>query len=183
LCHDGGMSDSHARVLSESDWQVCRDLRLEALHESPDSFVASYDEESKYDEQTWRARMRGARWLVAERDGKRVGVVGLGLHDQDPEAGEIFGLWVEPQARGNRVAWGLVRDAAEQAFAEGRRRLYFWVGSDNGPAVAFASTFGFRPTSERRLALDANEVDGADEVAMVLPLAPDPSSVTNPLLP
>ena len=183
VCHDGGVSETHTRVLNESDWQVCRDLRLEALRESPESFVASYDEESTYDEQSWRERIRGARWLMAERDGKRVGVVGLGLHEQEPEAAEIFGLWVDPRARGSRVAWGLVRDAAKQAFADGRRRLFFWVGSDNGPAVAFASAFGFRPTSERRRASDAPEGDTADEVAMVLSLAPDPSSVTNPALP
>ena len=36
------------------------------------------------------------------------------------------------------------------------------------------------PTSERRQARAANEVDGAEEAAMVLPLAADPSSVMNP---
>jgi ribosomal protein S18 acetylase RimI-like enzyme len=183
MCHHGGMSDTRTRLLSEADWQVYRDLRLEALRESPDSFVDSYDEEAQYDEQSWRQRLRRARWLLAERDGNAVGVAGLGAHDQDPETGEIFGLWVAPQSRGCRVAWSLVRAAAEQAMADGRRRLYFWVGSDNGPAVAFASTFGFRPTSERRLARAAHEADSAPEVAMVLSLAPDPSSVTNPQLP
>ncbi len=120
---------------------------------------------------------------MAEREGTTAGLVGLGIHDKDPQDGEIFGLWVPPQARRSRVGWGLVRAAAEEAVAEGRRRLYFWVGSDNGPAVAFASAFGFRPTSERRLARAANEGNGAGEVAMVLPLAPDPTSVVNPQLP
>ena len=183
LCHHGGMSDSSARLLSEAEWRACRDLRLEALRESPESFVASYDEEFQYDEDSWRERMRHARWLIAERDGKAVGIVGLGGNDQDPQAGEIFGLWVPLQARRSRVGWDLVRASAEQAAADGSRQLYFWVGSNNGPAVAFASAFGFRPTSKRRLAGAANAVDGAEEVAMVLPLAPDPTSVVNPQLP
>ncbi|HWM74940.1 MAG TPA: GNAT family N-acetyltransferase [Nocardioides sp.] len=177
------MSDSGARVLSEADWQAYRDLRLEALRESPDSFAASYDEESQHDEQFWRERMRGARRLMAERNGEAVGLVGLGIHDQDPEIGEILGLWVAPEARRSRVAWDLLWAVAKQAYADGRRQLYFWVGSDNGPAVAFASTFGFRPTSERRLVPAASEVDGSDEVAMVLPLSADPTSVFNPRLP
>jgi ribosomal protein S18 acetylase RimI-like enzyme len=177
------MTDGRARVLSESEWPVCRDLRLEALRDAPDSFVASYDEELQYDEELWRERMRQERWLIAERDGKTVGVVGLGIYNQDPHDGEIFGLWVPPQARRSRVGWGLVRDAAEQAVADGRRRLFFWVGSDNGPAVAFASAFGFRPTSERRLAEASNDGDDAAEVAMVLSLEPDPTSVVNPRLP
>lgn len=176
------MSDSRTRALSEDDWQVFRDLRLEALRESPGSFVASHDEESQYDEQAWRERIRNARWFVAERHGEAVGIAGLEVFERDDEAGEVFGLWVAPQERGSRVAWKLVQAAADQAAADERKRLYFWVGSDTGPAVAFASAFGFRPTSERRLAGAGEEDDGAEEVAMVLSLGPDPGSVANPWL-
>ena len=79
------MTDGRSRVLSESEWQACRDLRLEALREAPDSFVASYDEELQYDEELWRERMRQERWLIAERDGKTVGVVGLGAMTRTPK--------------------------------------------------------------------------------------------------
>ena len=180
MCHDVDM-DIRAQTLTEADWQVCRDLRLEALRESPDNFAASLEEEARNDEKVWRERMRRARWLTAERDG-RVGLVGLDNHSQEPEAAEVFGLWVAPQARRNRVAWGLVRAAAEQATADGHTRLYFWVGSENGPAVAFASAFGFRPTSLRRPA-GGNEGSSVEEVAMVLSLGPDPTSAVNPHLP
>lgn len=177
------MSDGGARMLTEADWQIYRDLRLEALRESPNSFVASYEEESQRDEQFWRDQMRRAGPLMAERDGEAVGVVSVGIHDRDPEVAEIHGLWVAPGARGERVAWSLVRAVAEQASAAGRRLLYFWVDSDNGPAVAFASSFGFRPTSERRFARVGDALEGVEEVALVLPLSPDPSSAPNPLLP
>lgn len=178
------MSDSRARVLTEADWQLVRDLRLEALRESPDSFVASHDDESQRDEEFWRERTRRATWIVAERDGKARGIVGLGPHSEDPddsENAEIFGLWVSPQTRRNRVGQDLVRAGVEQAVADDRRRLYFWVGSDNGPAVAFASANGFRPTSERRPTTAADHVDGG-EVAMVMSLDADPTSVVNPQL-
>ncbi len=177
------VSDGRVRVLDEADWPVCRDLRLEALRQSPESFVANYDDEKQYDENAWRERLRQGRWLVSELDGKTVGLVGLVLHDEDPELGEIYGLWVAPEARGNRVARGLVQAAADQARADERRRLYFWVGSDNGPAVAFASAFGFRPTSERRIVRTDGEGEGVPEVAMVLSLASDPVSVANPYIP
>ncbi len=174
------MTDSRTRPLSETDWQIFRDLRLEALRESPDSFVASHDEESQYDEQTWRERIRNARWFVAERQGEPVGIAGLEAFEQDDEASEVFGLWVVPQERGSRVAWKLVQAAAEQAAADERKRLYFWVGSDNGAAVAFASAFGFRPTSERRTVGVDDRGEDEQEAAMVLSLGPDPSSVANP---
>jgi ribosomal protein S18 acetylase RimI-like enzyme len=177
------VSDSRVRVLDEADWPLCRDLRLQALRQSPESFVANYEDEQQYDENAWRERMRVVRWLVSELDGKTAGLVGLVLHDEDPERGEIYGLWVAPEARGKRVARGLVQGAAEQARADARRRLYFWVGSDNGPAVAFASAFGFRPTSERRSVRTDDEGEGVPEIAMVLPLSPDPVSVANPYIP
>ena len=46
----------------------------------------------------------------------------------------------------------------------------YWVGTDNGRAVAFASGMGFRPTDFRRPMRVASEVDGDEEVAMILAL-------------
>lgn len=114
------MADINVRVLGEEDWQIYRDLRLEALRESPDAFVAGNEGESSSDaEQLWRAKVREGRRLV----------------------------------------------------------------SDNGPAVAFASTIGFLPTSERRPTTDPDDAEDVAEVAMVLALAADPRSVKNPQLP
>lgn len=177
------MVDINVRVLGEADWQVYRDLRLEALRESPDAFVSSYDEESRYDDDHWQEQLRGNRLLIAERNGTPVGVMGLGVNAEDDEVGEVLGLWVDPQARRDRVAAGLVGAAVEQAVDQGRKRLYFWVGSDNGAAVAFASTIGFRPTSERRPAGAGDEAGADDEVAMMLALSADPGSVANPRIP
>jgi len=66
-----------------------------------------------------------------------------------------------------------VSTAARQAAEDGCRVLYFWAGSDNATAVGFASSFGFRPTAQRRpvrVAEGAAEKD-ADEVAMMLSLS------------
>ncbi len=175
------MAEISVRVLGEEDWQVYRDLRLSALKESPGAFVAGYDEESAYDEQLWRDRMVRAHRLAAESDGGPVGTVCLGVHEDEPDAGEVFGLWVAPEARGTGVAWKLVRAGAARAAEDGRKRLYFWVGTEDGRAVAFASSFGFRPTADRRQTRVASEMDGDTEIAMVLPMSGYPQSSENPL--
>ncbi|MGH8827862.1 MAG: GNAT family N-acetyltransferase [Jiangellaceae bacterium] len=177
------MAEINTRALDEDDWQIYRRLRLEGLRESPDAFVATYSEEELYDEPYWRDHMRRAHRLVAERDGEPVGIVSIGGHDDDPKTGEVFGLWVTPSTRNSRVAWQLVTAAAKQAPRDGFDKLYFWVGTENGPAVAFASSFGFRPTYKRRPARATDEVNGNVEAAMVLSLSADPTSVKNPLLP
>lgn len=179
MCKTTTMSDITVRDLTESDWPTYRELRLAALQDSPAAFLGSYDVESHKEEEFWRDRIRTAHRFVAERDSKPVGVVGLGAHGDDAKDGEVFDLWVAPEARALHVAIALVTAAATQSAKEGRTRLFFWAFSDSAPAIAFASNFGFRPTSLRR---PTNE-NGEDEVAMVLSLSADPHSVINPWIP
>lgn len=172
------MDDITVHTLREEDWAKYREVRLSALEESPDAFVASLEEESAFDEQVWRERMRRAQRLVAARGDTVLGVVSVG----EGEAGagrlaELFGLWVSPDARGTGVAWRLVQAGADHARGQGRTHLSYWVGTDNGRAVAFASSFGFRPTDRRRPMRVTSEADGEEEMAMVLPLGADPGSV------
>ncbi len=173
------MSEILVRPLGEDDWQDYRSVRLAALTESPEAFVATAAQEEAFDEEVWRERMRRSERLVAEREGVAVGVVSIGrtsAGDQSEDAanaGELFGLWVRPEARGSGIATRLVKDGAARAREHGRSHLVYWVGSDNGRAVAFASGMGFRPTDFRRPMGVVSEEDGDEEVAMVLPLADD----------
>jgi ribosomal protein S18 acetylase RimI-like enzyme len=168
------MSDITVRPLGEDDWEDYRSVRLAALRESPEAFVASVDEEESYDEDFWRERMQRSARLVAERDGLAVGVVSVGTaKESDGSAGELFGLWVRPEARGSGVATHLVKDGASLAAERGHSHLVYWVGTENGRAVAFASGMGFRPTDYRRPMGVVSEEDGEEEIAMVLPLGVD----------
>ena len=165
------MSEIKVRALGEDDWQVYRNIRLAALQESPEAFVATRAQEEGLDEQVWRERVRRSRRLVAESGGSPLGVVSLGqAKEPDAGTGELFGLWVAPRARGTGVAWKLVEAGADQARKDGRSHLSYWVGTDNGRAVAFASSFGFRPGGTRRPMRVTSEADGPEEMVMVLPL-------------
>ena len=165
------MSEVSVRALGGEDWQVYRDVRLAALREAPGAFASSLDQESQFDEAFWRKRMaRSARLLAtadALDDGSAAGIVSVGDSDEQDVA-ELFGLWVTPQLRGAGVAWKLVEAATEHAKGDGRRVLQAWVSTDNGRAVAFFSSYGFRPTDQRR-----THDGGAEEIAMVYPLGDD----------
>ena len=171
------MSEITVRALGEDDWQIYRDIRLAALTEAPEAFVATRAAEEALDEHRWRERVRRSRRLVAERDGSPLGVVSVGKAEEPPGTAELFGLWVAPEARGTGVAWKLVEAGADQALRDGCSHLSYWVGTDNGRAVAFASSFGFRPGAIRRPMRVTNGADGAEEMVMVLPLGVDPGSV------
>ena len=175
------MTDVTVRTLGEDDWSAFKAIRLAALVDSPDAFAASMDDEQAYDEEFWRLRLRRSVRLLAESDGSdgsdgepsRLGVVSLGQgKDEDGRVAEIFGLWVAPVARGTGVATKLVEASAERARQDGRSHVSYWVGTDNGRAVAFASGIGFRPTDFRRPMRVASD-DSEEEIAMVLPLGDD----------
>ncbi|MDQ6715985.1 MAG: GNAT family N-acetyltransferase [Actinomycetota bacterium] len=168
------MSEIVVRPLGETDWQDFKAIRLAALADSPDAFVASAAEEGEFTEEFWRERMRRSTRLVAERDGEPVGVLAVG-RGKGPSGtvAEIFGLWVHPDARGTGVATKLVEAGAAQARSEGHSHVAYWVGTENGRAVAFASGIGFRPTDFRRPMRVVNDDDGEEEIAMVLPLGED----------
>jgi GNAT superfamily N-acetyltransferase len=167
------MSEISVRELTEDEWETYREVRLAALEDSPEAFVASLSEEQAYDEAFWRTRMRRSRRLLAEVDGRAVGVASVGEAGSDnPTVAELFGLWVAPEFRGAGVATQLVQAGADTARRQGRTHIAYWVGTDNGPAVAFASGSGFRPTDSRRPMRLASGA-GDEEIAMVLALGQD----------
>lgn len=170
------MTEIHVRVLGQDDWQTYKDVRLRALRESPEAFVASVEEESEFSDDLWQDRMERSRRLLAEDGSGPVGVASLGTATRTKidGAGELFGLWVAADHRGAGVARRLLEQAATVARAEGLKQMLYWVGTDNGRAVAFASSFGFRPTDNRRpmriRGVDEEDVD-SEELMMVYPLA------------
>lgn len=166
------MSEIIVRALTEDDWQQYRSVRLAALEDSPEAFVATLEQEQGYDEQFWRERMRRSQRLIAEVDGQAVGVASLGeASGGNSDVAELFGLWVAPDSRGAGVATRLVQAGADAARRAGRTHLAYWVGTDNGRGVAFASGVGFRPTDSRRPMRVVSESD--EEIAMVLALGQD----------
>jgi ribosomal protein S18 acetylase RimI-like enzyme len=172
------MSEVTVRALGTEEWQAYREVRLAALKESPEAFASSYDAEVGYDEDFWRKRLaRSARLLACDGD-EPVGIVSVGQAEEEGVA-ELFGMWVSPARRGSGVAWRLTHAAALHARAEGQRALKLWVSTENGRAVAFFSSYGFRPTDQRR---PMTTDEAVQELAMVLPLGDDPGWVPTTML-
>ena len=61
------MSQITVRVLREDHWQQFRDIRLAALRDSPEAFVASAEQESQLDDHKVRAAFVTAMLAAAER--------------------------------------------------------------------------------------------------------------------
>src|SRR2546423_6696176 len=100
------------RRTTAEEWQEIRELRLEALLNSPTNFGQTYEQASALPDETWRERARTnasserQAFYVAVDDaaGKLVGMWGVMPHFHRPDVHIIIGVYVRPEARGTDVA-------------------------------------------------------------------------------
>lgn len=156
------MSDDRVSVrrLGADDWQLQRDLRLQALQDAPDAFWATYDSEAGFDEARWRSRLDGSRdsatWVAELHAGAAGAPVGLctgfvdpGSDTADPSGTvHLVSLWVAPGARGLGIASHLIDAVVAWARERDLRRISLWVVDSNDAATRLYARHGFRPTGQ-----------------------------------
>jgi ribosomal protein S18 acetylase RimI-like enzyme len=137
----------HVRRLGEADVEDFWQLRLRGFREEPESFGTSYEEAAG------RPVAEVARDLG--RDGIVVvgafapGLVGVAGLDREPRRkrrhrATLWGMYVSPEARGQRVGRALVEELVRVARAtEGLEQILLTVMADNAPAVALYRKLGF----------------------------------------
>ena len=94
------------------------------------------------------------RWrdniLVAKEGDRVIGFVGYGTHGpEDPDAGEVFALYVLPEYHGTGVGQRLMDEAMEKLSA--CMHLCLWAVKGNGRAIRFYEKNGFRLSGKEKL--------------------------------
>ena len=136
------------RRVRADEWRELRDLRLEALQDSPDAFWTLYEEAVDRSDAEWH------EWTtfpchVALEDGRLVGMVAAFAHEDDPTTAELIAMFVTPAARGRGIASALVDAQLAWARAEGFERVSLMVNVEQGSAFRLYERCGFRDTGQR----------------------------------
>ncbi|AXI77805.1 GNAT family N-acetyltransferase [Peterkaempfera bronchialis] len=157
------------RRVAAHEWLRLRDLRLEALQDTPTAFVSQYATERMKSDTEWQSRALCGSGAEAQADGRLTATYvlepagsgrwgGMVTVFQEPDAVKpqvhLVGVYVAPEYRGRAVgaAEALVREALEWAFTEGgAERVRLFVREDNGRALAFYRRLGFAETGETML--------------------------------
>lgn len=105
-------------------------------------------------------------FFVAESAGAVVGVAGTGRSAQDPDACELFTLYVDPPHQRTGVGRALVAQAVEDATVARARCLDVAVMPGNVPAIRFYQTCGFTAAGERPI-YAPHGAEGGPHVALV----------------
>lgn len=148
--------------LGPDDWVRWRDLRLEALADTPIGFGELHADAAKLTDEEWRTRWTrpGVRFLAYDGD-ELVGMAG-GFHNDDSQP-VLFGVYVRPAVRGRGVLAALVDAVAAWAAPE---LLVLDVHEDNERAHRAYLKLGFVDTGERTA---GGGIDGRDLLGMRRP--------------
>ena len=137
--------------LQPHEWARLRTIRLQALREAPYAFGKRWEDEAEQDDAFWQARLANPRvaTLVAESETGDVGLVtGTPLGEGEPTVCALFGMWVDPTARGQGVGTQLIHGLIQWARSEGYQAMRLGVVEDNRPAYDLYVKLGFVPTGE-----------------------------------
>jgi ribosomal protein S18 acetylase RimI-like enzyme len=143
------------RRIRADEAALLRSLRLRALVESPDAFGSTVERETAFDEDTWAERAAAGATaedtatFVAEADGEAAGMLTVALDAERPEQAKLFGLWVDPAARGAGLGEALMLAAEGWAGERAARVVTLWVVESNVSAIRLYERLGYAATGER----------------------------------
>lgn len=163
---DGPLS---VRALGPNDVEAYRALRLEALRYSPEAFSSSFEEEAERPLERFAERLApggDARVYGAFLGGALVGMTGFYRDAQRKgrHKGWVWGVYVQPAARGRRVGRALLDAVLAHARAvPGLLQVQLGVSVGNAPASALYAACGFVQygVEPRALVVDGRPYDEA----------------------
>jgi ribosomal protein S18 acetylase RimI-like enzyme len=139
------------RLVTPSDLQTFRDLRLDALRSNPEAFSARYADSAAQPDEFWLERIRqgaggssGAIY-VADTGAEFAGMAGI-RRDEGAKvrhSAMIWGVYVRASMRGLRIADALLAACLAWAEAEAIRIVRLSVVSTNASALRLYVRHGF----------------------------------------
>jgi GNAT superfamily N-acetyltransferase len=143
------VSDVTVRQTTGDDWKTWRDLRLQALRDTPTAFGSTYEREVAFTEADWRDRTFGGDGVsvLAFLDGVAVGMGG-GYRDL-PGWLHVVAMWTAPEWRGHGAGSAVLEHL--KAWSAGRGlRVHLDVETTNQGARRLYERAGFVVTGETR---------------------------------
>ena len=150
------------RRLLPGELDLPRDVRLRALRDAPSAFGSSYEREAAFGPAEWAQRAATAVFVAIE-DERALGMAGGFVDDRGSTI--LWGMWVDPAARGRGLAEPLVEGVVAWARSTGAPQLELTVTDRAPAAAALYARLGFVPTGETRPLSG-----GRTETVLVLPL-------------
>ena len=142
------MTEATIRLLTPADAASYRTLRLRGLREHPDAFTSSFEEDSRQPLQKAETRLASSHTTFwgAFRGQELYGVVGMEreAREKNRHKATVVGMYVAPEASGQRLGARLLDALLAQARSEGLEALVLTVTEGNDTAQRLYERAGFR---------------------------------------
>lgn len=136
------------RRLNPGEGFLYREVRLEALKDSPEAFSTSYESAQERDDQSWATQAdasaeggdRATFLVIADR------VIGMAALYRDADvmkSGELVQMWIAPDYRGTSVSMDLLDHLFRWASQHGFETIHAGVTPGNLRALRFYEKYGF----------------------------------------
>jgi GNAT superfamily N-acetyltransferase len=159
------------RRVRQDEWRELRALRLRALADAPDAFGATLADAEAEPDEAWQERAEADRvTIVAEVEGRLVGMAAGGTAPIDGSTAALYSMWVEPAQRGTGMAAAIVGAIVDWARRAGYQGLGLGVTTTNARAIAFYERLGFVDNGMR---FPLREGADLEIQIMIRPLAED----------
>lgn len=137
------------REATPADARLYRELRLEALQNSPTAFTADYEKNLSHPAKYWEDRLtieiNEETLFFAEHQGKLIGMTGIarGRSQKTKHSAWIWGVYVTSEWRGVRIAGELINSCLAWAIARSVVIVKLGVSATNQPAIRCYERCGF----------------------------------------
>lgn len=150
---NGYLITPNFRTFAQHEWAVYKDLRLRALADSPDAFGSTLAQEQNRSDAEWASRLAAGAdsWdfpLVAEVDGKPIGLAWGRIELSSPAVANLYQMWVAPSHRHLGAGRMLLEAVIAWARAKNASYLELGVTDGNDPARRLYSRAGFEPVGQ-----------------------------------
>jgi RimJ/RimL family protein N-acetyltransferase len=135
------------KKLGKNDWRQWREIRLEALKKSPDSFMSySFEEEDKTSDDMWAKQLESCLMFGYFVNNEIVGCCGLLLEKRVKisHTATLCRMYVKDEMRGNGIGLELVNAVKDYAKNNDVKHLYLGCNAENRGAVKLYKKCGFK---------------------------------------
>jgi GNAT superfamily N-acetyltransferase len=142
------------RILSRSDWQTYKRLRLQSLADSADAFARTVAEEVNRTDAEWADRLSSDDGsglnlpLVAEVAGQAVGLTWGRITKASADRAWVYQMWVAPALRGQGIGRALLDAVIAWASEKGAASIDLGVTCGDTPARRLYENARFKPIGE-----------------------------------
>ena len=139
------------RLLRTDEWALLKELRIQALEDTPDAFAQTIDEVRDEPESYWQQLAMNLRFphhafFVAFVRDKPIGIAYGRLEAEERTVAHIGSMWVSPTVRGTGIGKKLLERVMSWAVEQRATRIKLWVTVGNSPATKLYESSGFVPT-------------------------------------